>query len=74
MEKNANESKRMSAFLSIFPVCNVSPSEPTDRLTAKNIHSDTEAIALDIYAVKECKNYTNIKLGQAVRDLVMLSD
>lgn len=31
-----------------FPVCNVCPLEPADRLTVKNIHSDTEAIGLDI--------------------------
>lgn len=57
----------MSAFLFIFPVCYVCPSEYADRLTVKNIHSDTEAIGLDIYATKECKNYTNIKSVQGLK-------
>lgn len=57
----------MSAFLFIFPVCNLCPLESADRLTVKNIHSDTEAIGLDIYATKECKNYTNI---ESVRGLI----
>lgn len=56
----------MSAFLFIFPVCYVCPLESADRLTVKNIHSDTEAIGLDIYATKECKNYTNIKSVQGL--------
>ncbi len=42
-----------------FSVCNVCPLEPADRLTVKNIQSDTETIGLDIYTAKEHKNYAN---------------
>lgn len=42
----------------------VCPFELADRLTEKNIHTDTAAMALDIQAEVERKNYANIKPDQ----------
>lgn len=48
------------------------PLELTDRLTEKNIQVDTAAMALDIQAEVERKNYANIKPDQGFIHVVRL--